>query len=119
VLDDESSVRKTGERCRMVALCASVVREPLHVELRIHRVGTHLHGMTLTPERREADVVLAPAQRAWAMAGSEGRRLVEKEELRELAGLEERFAMPAAKLEPARDPAAAGVPAPDTSGVVV
>jgi hypothetical protein len=47
------------------------------------------------------------------VAGGEGRHLVEKEELGEAAWLQQRMSVPAAKLEPAGDPAFAGVPAPN------
>jgi hypothetical protein len=42
------------------------------------------------------------------MTGGERRHLVEEEELREPTGLHERRAVPAAKLEAARDPAPPG-----------
>ena len=53
------------------------------------------------------------------MAGGEGGRLVEEEELRELARLHQRPPMPAAELEPAGDPALRRPAAPDPTFVVV
>ena len=53
------------------------------------------------------------------MAGGERRRFVEEEELGEASGLQQRTALPAAELEPARDPAPAVVAAADAPFVVV
>ena len=53
------------------------------------------------------------------MPGRERGRLVEEEELRELAGLEQRPALPAAELEPAGDPALPVVAPPDLALRVV
>src|SRR6188508_3312358 len=75
--------------------------------------------MELAPQLPEANVVLAAAERAGAMACRERGRLVEEEELRELAGLQQRAALPASELEPARDPALHAEPLPDATGVVV
>src|SRR5438876_6848081 len=75
--------------------------------------------MKLAPDRTQPPVVLAPAQRACAVAGGERRRVVEEEELGEAPGLEQRSAMPAAEPEPARDPPLPVVAAADASIVVV
>jgi hypothetical protein len=61
----------------------------LAVELRIDRVGTDLAGVQALPDSGEPVVVLTTAQRARAVPGGEGRRLVQEEELRETTGLEE------------------------------
>src|SRR5688572_3594613 len=53
------------------------------------------------------------------MSGRERGRLVEEEELRELAGSEQRPALPAAELEPAGDPAPPVVTAPNPARGVV
>src|SRR5687767_14206576 len=53
------------------------------------------------------------------MPGREGGCLVEEEELRELAWLEQRPAFPAAELEPAGDPALPVVTPSDAAGLVV
>lgn len=53
------------------------------------------------------------------MPGGERGRLVEEEQLGEAAGLEERASLPAAELEPARDPALAVVAPADATGRVV
>ena len=60
------------------------------------RVGADLAGMELPPEREQPEVVVAPAVRAGAMPGGEGGRLVEEEQLRETAGLQQRPPKPAA-----------------------
>jgi hypothetical protein len=75
------------------------------MELGIDRVGAGLAGMELAPDRAEAVVVLAPAQGAWAVAGCDGRRLVQKEELGVRAGCHH-LSLPATKLQAAGDPAA-------------
>ena len=93
--------------------------EPLLVEPRVQGVGADVPRMTLAPELAEADVVLAPAQRAGSVSGGERRRLVEEEELREAAGLKQMLAAPASELEAAGDPALAGVPATDSAEGVV
>src|SRR6476469_3005231 len=59
-----------------------------------------------TDEPEEARVVGTAAERARAVAGAEGGRLVEEEELGELPRLQQRPAVPALELEPAGDPAA-------------
>jgi hypothetical protein len=93
--------------------------EALLVESCVDRVCTDVAGMELAPELAEANVVLAAAERAGPMSRREGRRLVEEEELREAAGLQQSLAAPAAELEPARDPALAAVAATDLPGRVV
>ena len=75
--------------------------------------------MELSPDLGESVVVGMAAERAGAVTGRERRRLVEEEELGELAGLQERRAVPAAELELARDPALAVEAPPDVPGVVV
>src|SRR5262249_58608982 len=62
-------------------------REPLGMQLGVDRVGAALPGMELAPDLSEANVVLAAAQRTRPVSGGERRRLVEEEQLRELAGL--------------------------------
>ena len=98
----------------MMALTARI-SDTLGVELRVDRVGSDLARVELAPESAEAVVVLAAAKSAGAVAGREGGRLVEEEELREAAGLQERLAMPALELEAAGDPALAGVAAADAA----
>ena len=75
------------------------------MELDVDRVGSDLAWMQVAPDRDETVVVLAPALRAGAVAGRERGHLVEEEELRVAAGLQQRASPPAAELEPARDPA--------------
>ena len=70
--------------------CAARRIESLGVELRVDRVGSDLARMQVAPDRDEAVVVLAPAQRARAVAGGERGRLVEEEELRVPARLQQR-----------------------------
>ena len=93
--------------------------EPLAVELRVDGVGAALPRVELVPDRPQAVVVLAAAERARPVAGRHRRRLVEEEELRELPRLEERPPQPAPELEPAGDPAPGVVAAPDPAGAVV
>ena len=89
------------------------------MELGVDRVRADLARVELAPDGAEADVVLAPAERARPMAGCERRRLVEEEQLGELARLEERASMPTAEREPARDPALSVVPPSDAAMLVV
>src|SRR6185369_10583723 len=73
----------------------------------------------LADDLQEAVVVLAPAQRARAVAGRERGRLVEEEQLGEAPRLEQRSAVPAAEAQAAGDPAAAVVMAADPAARVV
>src|SRR5262245_54845104 len=93
--------------------------ETLGVQPGIDRVRASLAVVELAPERGEAVVVLVPAERTRPVPGGERGRLVEEEELREAAGLHQRAALPAAKLEPARDPALAVEAASDPARRVV
>ena len=68
--------------------------DALGVELRVDRVGSDLAGMELAPDREQAVIVLAAAECAGSMPGGERGHLVEKEQLREATGLQERVAMP-------------------------
>jgi hypothetical protein len=45
----------------------------VEVELRVDRVGADLPGMERTPDLAEADIVLAPAERAWTVPRRERR----------------------------------------------
>ncbi len=74
------------------------------MELDVDRVGSDLAGMQITPDRDQTVVVLAPALRTGTVARCQRGRLVEEEELRVTAWLEERAPPAAAELEPARDP---------------
>lgn len=118
VLENECSVGKLVEIGHMVALCARVRGYPLAMKLRVDRVCSDLAGMQLVPDRRESVVVLAPAERARAVSGGEGSRVVEEEQLGEAARLEECTPSPSAELEPTGDPALAGV-APTNAPVLV
>jgi hypothetical protein len=89
----------------VVALGASTRSDTLVVELGVDRVGARLARVEGAPDLGEAPVVGVAAERAGSVACRERSHLVEEEELRELAGLEERAALPAAELEPAGDPA--------------
>jgi hypothetical protein len=95
------------------------VLDTLPVQLLVDDVGTGLPRMDPTPELAEAGVVGPAAQGAGPVARGECRRLVEKEQLGEPPRLQQRRAAPPAELEPARDPAAPGVPSADPSLVVV
>jgi hypothetical protein len=85
-LEHERAVGELGERRLVEAVPACRGIDPLGVELRVDRVRARPSGVKLAPDLREADVVLASAQRARPMPGRERRRLVEEEELRELPG---------------------------------
>ena len=61
--------------------------DPFGVELRVDRVGADMAGMERAPDLAEPVVVLAPTEGARAVAGREGRRLVQEEQLGEPAGL--------------------------------
>ena len=61
--------------------------DALRVQLRVDGVGAGLGWVELAPDRAQALVVRAPALGAWAMAGREGGRLVEEEQLRVAARL--------------------------------
>ena len=102
-----------------MALRAPIAKDPLRVKLRVDRVRSDLSRVKLAPELNEAVVVSAAAERAWTMSGRERRRLVEEEQLREAAGLEQGMPVPAFEPEPARDPATSVVSPPDAPGVVV
>ena len=71
------------------------IRDPFGEELPVDRICADLALVQPGPDLREADVVLATAQRAWPVAGGERGRLVEEEQLGELAGLAQRAAQPA------------------------
>jgi hypothetical protein len=75
------------------------------VELFVDRVGARPAWVELPPDRAEAHVVFAAAERARSVTGRERGRLVQEEQLGEAPGLQERSAVPAAEPEPARDPA--------------
>jgi hypothetical protein len=116
---DEGAVRKLVERCLVAALRSCAGLDALGVQPRVDSVGAALAVVQLLPDGEEAVVVLAPAQRARPVTCREGGRLVEEEELGEAAGLQQCPALPAAKLEPARDPAPAVETPADPAGVVV
>ena len=93
--------------------------DTLAVQLLVDRVGTALVWMQRAPDLDEAVVVGSAAERARAMSGRERGRLIEEEELGEAARLLQRRTVPAAKLEPARDPPPDSEPPTDAPLVVV
>jgi hypothetical protein len=105
---DERAVGQLAERGLAIG------PEALLVQAGVDRVRTRL-----ADELEEPPVVLAPAERTRPVAGGECRRLVEKEELREPAGLQQRRAAPALELEPAADPAPRREPAADPAAGIV
>jgi len=119
LVHDESPVGKLAELGSVVELFPGAWSNPLAMKLRVDRVGPDLIGMELTPEGREAVVVGAPTQRAWAMSRCERRRLVEEEELGETTRLKKWTSLPAPELEPTGDPALSGEAPPNASGRVV
>ena len=111
-LEHERTVGKVRELGSVQPPSARRV-EPLRVEALVDLVGPR------ADERHEAVVVLAAAERTRPVAGGERRRLVEEEQLREPAGLEQPRPLPVLELEPAGDPALDGEAAPDPAGLVV
>ena len=93
--------------------------DALGVELRVDRVGSDPIRVQLAPDLSEPDVVLSAAERARTMTGRERGRLVQEEQLGEPARLQQRAALPAAELEPTRDPALPVEAPPDPPGIVV
>jgi hypothetical protein len=116
---DERPVRERVERRFMTELRCGTRNETLVLELGVDCVGAHLTGMQSAPEGGEANVVLAATEGAGAVSGGKRSRLVEEEELREAAGLQQRPAQPVAEVEPAGDPALAVVMAADAAGLIV
>ena len=99
---------------REAAVRRLVVALPFNMELLVDRIGP-----APAEERLQLSVVLVAALAAGAMPGGECGRLVEEEELREAAGLEQRVPAAALELEPAGDPALDRVGPADAAGVVV
>src|SRR5262245_26875634 len=88
--------------------------DPLLVQPGVDRVRpSRIAGMKFVPKCHKLAVVLVAAEGARAVSGGERGRLVEEEQLRELAGLQERGTIPAPELEPACDPAPHRIPPPD------
>ena len=82
LLQDEGSIRELVERRVVVPLRARAGIDALAVQLRVDRVHSDLSGMERAPDLREAFVIRSPAERAGAMTGGEGGRLVEEERAR-------------------------------------
>jgi hypothetical protein len=102
VLQHERAVRE------LLEADDSPVPQPLAVQPRVHGIRARL-----SHELEKADVVGPAAQRTRSVACSECGRLVQEEELGELARLQQPAPAPASELEPAGDPALAVVPPPD------
>src|SRR3954453_7536452 len=119
LVHEEGAVGQAADRRLVVALGSRSGREALGGQLEVDRVGADLAWMELAPDLAQTDVVGAAAERAGPMTRREGGRLVEEEELGELARLKLRAPLPAAELEPARDPAARRIDAADAPAVVV
>ena len=103
-MNDEGAVRHVVEQHVVMPLGARPVDQALAMEPIVYRVGTDRAAMELAPDLSEADVVLAPTERARAVPCGERRDLVEKEELGEAARLQEGITPPASEAESARDP---------------
>jgi hypothetical protein len=93
--------------------------DPLGVEPQIDLVRTDRVTVVLSPDVTEADVVLTPAERTWAVTRAERGRLVQEEQLRELARLQQRTPVPAAELQPAGDPPSYCPLSPNAPEIVV
>ena len=115
LVQDEGAVGKLAELGLVEPVATGLGIDPLGVEPLVDRVGAPL-AVQAEPERREPVVVRATAERARAMACRERRRLVEEEELGELARLQERRAMPVLEDETTGDPAPNRVAPPDPPG---
>src|SRR5581483_7938343 len=118
-VEDERAVRKVVQSHVMTQRATRLRIDELAVEPLVDRVGVRGARVERPPERHEMPVVVPAAERARAVAGGEGRRLVEEEQLREAARPHERLAPPVAEPEPARDPPLTGVAAPDAPVLVV
>jgi len=105
-LDDEGPVGEVVEPGSMEASIPRPGVDPLEVELHIDRVRTDRVTVAISPDVREPDVVLASAERTWAVTRRERGSLVQEEQLRELARLQQRAPVPAPELQPAGDPPA-------------
>ena len=103
----------------VVSLHARLGVVALPMQLCVDRIGSDLPRMDVAPQLAEPLVVGTATQGARTVTGSERRRLVEEEELREATRLQQRGSVPAAELEPARDPASDGEAPADPTLVVV
>ena len=102
-----------------MSLSARVRVDPLRVELGVDGVRAGLIRMDRAPDRHEPYVVIAPAERAGAMAGGERGRFVQEEQLGEPARLHQRRPVPPSERQPAGDPARAVESPSDDAGLVV
>jgi hypothetical protein len=114
----EDSFRKVL-RHNLVHTLDAILADPLAVELLVDGVSSALPRMERAPKFAEPHVVVAAAKRARAVSSSERCRLVEEEQLGELPRLNERLAVPAAELEPTRDPTPAVVAPSDSALIIV
>jgi hypothetical protein len=119
VAEDERAVGQVVDRRLVVALAARVWVDTLAVELGVDCVRARLVGVETAPDLGEARVVRVAAECAGPVPCGECCHLVEEEKLGELAGLEERAALPASELEPTSDPAPAVEAPADVTVVVV
>ena len=115
----ERPVGERPERRNVMSLRAGPRVEPLGVQSIVDRIGPVLPRVQLLPDLDEPNVVLATTERARAVPGSERGRLVEEEQFRELPRLHERRPVPAAELQPARDPSPNAEEPPDAAVLVV
>ena len=92
---------------------------PLGLQRDVDRIRAADRRVQLAPHLQEPVVVGPAAQRARPVAGGQRRRLVEEEQLSELARLQHRTPLPAPELQPAGDPAQHAVGAADPSLRVV
>ena len=119
VVQDERAIGELVEGCFVMTLSLRARRDALGVELRVDRVGSDLAWMQVRPDRREADVVLASAQRARTMTGSERGRFVQEEQLGEPPPAASAARGASRGTGAGRRSTACGVPSADTSAVVV
>ena len=118
VMEDEGAVGKLGVPGFVESVSAGRRLDPLRVEPLVDRIRADV-AVELAPERGEARVVLTAAESAGPMARGERSRLVQEEQLGELAGLQQRGPVPATELQATRNPALYGEAAADATRRIV
>ena len=119
VLQHERAIGQVVERGGVKNALSRSRSDAFPMELRIDHVGSALVLVERGPDFEQEFVVGAAAECAGPVPGREGGRLIQEEELREAARLHERPAVPAAELEPTRDPALDLIATTDAPLVVV
>jgi hypothetical protein len=118
-LHDEGPVREIVELDPMEPSIPCPGVDPLGVELEIDCIRTDGLAVPPSPDVTEVDVVLAPAERTGPVTRGERCRLVQEEQLRELARLQQRTPVPAPEFQPAGDPPSYGPLSSNAPEIVV